>query len=111
MPKNLHVKKDDIVCVISGKEKGKTGKVLKALPTENKVVVEKINIRVKHKKARNAQDVGGRIDQEAPIDASNVMLVCSKCKKATRVSTKFLGDGATKSKVRVCKKCGEVIDK
>ena len=111
MPNKLHVKKDDIVCVITGKDKGKQGKILKALPSENRVVVEKVNIRVKHKKARGAQDVGGRIDQEAPIDASNVMLVCSKCKKPTRVSTKFLGDGAKKSKVRVCKKCGEVIDK
>lgn len=106
----MKIKKDDIVCVISGKEKGKQGKVLKAIPAENRVVVEKVNIRVKHKKPRSAQDVGGRIDQEAPIDASNVMLVCSKCKRPTRVGINFLGDGAAKKKVRVCKKCGEVID-
>jgi large subunit ribosomal protein L24 len=109
MPSKMNIKKDDTVYVISGKEKGKTGKVLKAMPAEGKVVIEKVNIRIKHKKPRNAQDIGGRIDQEAPIDVSNVMLVCSKCKKPTRVAIEVSGED--KAKIRMCKKCGEAIGK
>ena len=111
MPNKMRIKKDDTVAVISGKEKGKTGKVLKAFPAQGRVLVEKVNVRVKHKKPRSAQDVGGRLDQEAPIDVSNVMVVCPSCKKASRLGAKFLTDGDKKTKVRVCKKCGEVIDK
>ena len=111
MPNKLRVKKDDNVYIITGKEKGKTGKVLKTIPSDGRIVVEKVNVHVKHKKARNAQDVGGRIDMEAPIDASNVMVVCNKCKKPTRVGFKVQGEGANKTKLRICKKCGEAIGK
>jgi len=103
----LHVKKNDTVMVISGKDAGKTGKVLVALPAKGKVVVEGVNMVTKHVRPRNAQEPGGRIEQESPIYASKVMLVCGKCKQRTRVGHKFLENG---EKVRVCKKCGEVFD-
>jgi large subunit ribosomal protein L24 len=108
MRKVLRVRTGDEVVVVAGKDKDKTGKILRTFPSENKVIVEGRNITVKHKKARKAGDPGGRINQESPIDASNVMLLCPKCKKATRIGKRFLDDG---SKVRVCKKCDDVIDK
>ena len=105
--KYLHVKKDDTVVVISGKDKGKEGKVITAIPREGKVIVEGVNKVTKHQKPQGAKSPGGRIEREAPIFASKVMLVCSKCNKATRTAHKFISDG---SKVRVCKKCGETFD-
>ena len=104
----MHVKKDDQVVVISGKDKGKKGKVLIAMPKDNKVVVEKVNMLTKHTRPRKQGQTGGIIHQEGPIAASKVMLVCSKCNKASRIAYKVLKDG---SKVRVCKKCGETFDK
>ena len=104
----LNIKKGDTVVVISGEDKTKKGKVLVAMPAEGKVVVEGVNIRTKHKKARGNSEPGGIIKQEGPINASNVMLVCEKCGKATRLATKVLEDG---KKVRVCKKCGDTFDK
>ena len=104
---NLHVKKGDTVVVIAGKDKGKTGKVLSAMPSENAVVVEKVNFINKHKKAKNAQEKGGIIKMEGKIDASNVQVICPACKKATRISNKVI-DG---KKVRVCKVCGASLDK
>ena len=103
----MHVKKDDRVVVISGKDKGKKGKVMVAQPAKGRVIVEKVNMLTKHRKPRQG-DTGGIIHQEGAIDASNVMLVCSKCGKATRIAYKVLKNG---SKVRVCKKCGETFDK
>lgn len=105
--KHLHVKTDDTVVVISGKDKGKEGKVIQAMPAKGKVIVEGVNKVTKHQKPRGMNDPGGRNEKEAPIFASKVMLVCSKCNKATRVAHKFIADG---SKVRVCKKCGETFD-
>lgn len=102
------IKKDDNVMVITGKDKGKKGKVLVARPAENKVIVEGVAIVKKHKKARNQNEPGGIISQEAAIDASNVKLICKKCGQATRVGIKVLENG---DKVRVCKKCGDTFDK
>ena len=104
----MHVRKDDTVVVISGKDKGQKGKVLVANPKKNTVIVEKVNIATKHQKPKGQTQPGGIVKQEAPIHASNVMLVCSKCNKATRVAHKILEDG---KKVRVCKKCGDTFDK
>ena len=106
MVKKLHVRKDDTVVVVSGKDKGKQGKVLRALPKEGKVVVEGVNVVARHTKPKGQGDPGGIIRSEAPIYASKVMLVCEKCNKATRISYKILPDG---KKVRVCKKCGETL--
>lgn len=102
----LNVKKGDTVLVIAGKDKGKTGKVLVAMPADNSVVVAGVNIVAKHKKPRSAQDKGGIIKKENKIDASNVQIVCPNCSKATRVAHK---DNNGK-KERICKKCGASLD-
>lgn len=102
----LKVKTGDTVLVITGKDKDKRAKVLAVSPEKNKVVVEGVNIVSKCKKARSAQEKSTIQKIEAPIDASNVMVVCPKCDKATRVAHKVV-DG---KKVRVCKHCGEVLD-
>ena len=85
---NMTVKKGDTVLVITGKDKGKTGKVLEVFPKNNRVLVEGVNIVSKHKKARTQQEQSAIIKKNAPIDASNVMVVCSVCGKATRVAHK-----------------------
>ena len=102
----MKVKKNDTVLVITGKDAGKTAKVLTALPKANKVIVDGVNVQKKHKKARSAQDVSAITSQAGPIDVSNVMVVCPTCNKATRIAFKVEGD----KKARVCKKCGAVID-
>jgi large subunit ribosomal protein L24 len=104
----LHVKKNDVVVVISGKDQGKKGKVLTASPSTGKVIVEGANIMSKHQKPSQKNQQGGIIKQEGPIFASKVMLYCDKCKQGVRVGHKFLQDG---TKVRVCKKCGETFNK
>ena len=98
----LHVKTGDTVVVISGKDKDKKGKILSADPKKGRVTIENVNMVTKHKKPRGYGQQGGRIHQEAPIDASNVMLWCDACKKGVRISN-MIKDG---EKVRVCKKCG-----
>ncbi len=103
---NMHVKKGDIVMVNSGADKGKKGKVLKASPKDNKVVVEGVNVRSKHTKPRKAGEQGGIIKAEVAINASKVNLYCDKCGKGTRTKTEISKDGA---KVRVCSKCGTEI--
>ena len=102
----LNVKKGDTVLVITGKDKDKRAKVLAVSPEKNKVIVEGVNVVSKCKKARSAQEKSTIQKIEAPIDASNVMVVCPKCEKATRVAHQVV-DG---KKVRICKKCGEVLD-
>jgi len=104
----LNVKTGDSVMVISGKDKGKIGNVKKSIPTKNKVVVEGVNIVTKAVKANPMAGVqGGLIKLEAAINSSKVMIYCPKCEKPTRIRREILED---KSKVRVCKKCGEQID-
>ena len=104
----MHVKSGDTVIVISGKDKGKKGKVLKVYPKENKIIAEGINMLTKHMKAQGPGKQGGIIHKEGAIDASKVMYYCDRDKVGVRVGYKFLEDG---SKARICKKCGEVIDK
>jgi len=107
MTKKLHIKSNDKVQVISGKDKGKTGKVLHAFPTEGKVLVEGINILTKHKKPSQGMPQGGIITEEGKIDASNVLLFCDACDKGVRTRKQINEDG---TKVRVCTKCGKVLD-
>ena len=102
----MKVKKNDTVLVLTGKDNGKTGKVLRALPGDNKIVVDGINVQKRHKKARSAQETSAIVEQAGPIDASNVLVVCPHCDKATRVAHAEV-DG---KKVRVCKKCGKPLD-
>lgn len=103
----VHVKKDDNVFVLSGKDAGKTGKVLKVIADESRVIVEGVNMSIKHKKPRGRYQQGGIIHQESPVSSSNVMLVCSKCKRPSKTGSKILENG---EKVRVCKACGEIIN-
>lgn len=107
MAKKVHVKRGDKVLILTGKDVGKMGVILKVYTDKNRVVVEGVNIVKKHKKPRSATQPGGIIEQEAAIDASNVMLVCPRCNKATRVAREILANG---DKARVCKKCKETID-
>ena len=102
----ISIKKDDLVVVLSGKDKGKQGKVLTVLPSESKVIVEGVNVVTKHKKPTSQTDQGGIVKKEAPIYACKVQRVCPKCNKPTRPAHKLLADG---QKVRVCKKCGAEI--
>jgi len=108
MTSKIHVKTDDSVIVIAGKDRGKTGKVVKADPTGGRVFVAGVNMVKKHQKARGQNKPAGIIEREGSIDASNVMIVCPKCGKPTRVSRMIAEDG---KKTRVCKKCGAQIDK
>ena len=111
----MHVKSNDQVVVISGKDKGKKGKITAAFPKMGRVTVEGVNLVTKHQKSRNAMQPGGIIKKELPIDASNVMLVCPNCGKATRVAHKVTvvtGENGKQSRkmIRVCKKCNADID-
>ena len=101
----MKIKRDDKVIVLSGKDKGKTGKVLVADPKADKVIVEGVNVATKHQKAQKKGQDGGILKIETPIYVSKVQLVCPKCGKGTRVAYKIV-DG---KKVRVCKKCGAEI--
>jgi len=102
----IHVKKNDKVLVISGKDKGKVSEIIKVYPKTGKVLVQGVNIIKKHQKATKNQAESAIIEREAAINSAKVMLYCDKCKTATRISNKLLEDG---SKVRVCKKCGETF--
>jgi len=103
----LHVRKGDTVYILTGKDAGKRGKVIQAIPSKRKVIVEGINVVKRHSRPTKAMPQGGIVEKEAPIDSSNVMLVCGKCNKPTRVARKIVDD----RRYRVCKKCGEIIDK
>ena len=102
----MNVKKGDTVVVLSGKDKGKQGKVLKSDPKGGKVIVEGVNVAMKHQKPRKQGEEGGIIKMETPIYACKVMRICPKCNKPTKPAFRILDDG---SKARVCKKCGEII--
>ena len=103
----MHIRSKDTVVVMTGKDKGSKGKVLEAFPKTGKIVVEGVAIATKHQKPRQQGVPGGIIKKEAAIDASNVMLVCPKCGKGTRIGYSVLENG---TKVRVCKKCGANIE-
>jgi large subunit ribosomal protein L24 len=103
------LKKEDTVQIITGKDKGKRGRILKILRDKDRVVVEGANIVKKAKKRRNQQDRGGIVEVEAAIHSSNVMIVCKKC-GPTRIGYKLdSGEGAQGNKIRVCRKCGEAL--
>ncbi|MBE9501767.1 MAG: 50S ribosomal protein L24 [Dehalococcoidia bacterium] len=103
----MQVRKNDTVLVIAGKDRGKKGKVRQALPKESRVVIEGVNVVKRHMKAQGATRQAGIIEREAPIHVSNVMLLCTKCNRPTRIGFRFLEDG---SKVRICRRCKEVIE-
>jgi len=103
----MKIRKNDTVIIITGKDKGKRGKVRRAVLKEGRVVVEGLNMLKRHSRTRGGARQGGVIELEAPIDVSNVMLICNKCGKPTQIGFRFLDDGR---KVRICHSCGEIID-
>ncbi len=107
MPK-VHVKKGDTIEVIAGKDKGKRGEILRVMPRENRVIVDGINMIKKHQKPTRQMMQGGIVEQPAPINASNVQIVCRNCRERTRTGVRILADGR---KQRYCKKCDEIIDR
>ena len=106
--KKFYIRKNDKVMVIAGKEKGKIGTVLKIITEKEGIIVEKLNMVKRHTKPGGKNAKGGIVEKEGPINISNLMLVCGKCAEITRIGKKVLEDG---SKVRFCKKCGEILDK
>jgi len=110
----MKIKKGDKVKILSGKDKGKTGKVLQVFPSRNKASIEGLNLLIKHMRPKKQGEKGQRIEFPAPMDLSNVILDCPKCGRPTRVAYKYLditkGDKKTKKKTRVCKKCKQIID-
>src|SRR3989338_4800597 len=108
MQTHFHIRKNDMVGIITGKEKGKTGKILKVSTKKHTVIVEKLNMIKRHTKATQKNPQGGITEKESPIHISNVLIYCNKCNKPVRIGRKFLSDDTSK-KVRFCKRCGEVI--
>ena len=107
MEKHYHIKKNDTVMVTVGKDKGKTGKVLRINQKTDRIIVEKVNVIKRHVRP-SQKSKGGIMERESPIAVSNVMVYCEKCSKPVKVGNKTLEDG---KKARFCKKCNEVLDK
>lgn len=103
----MQIRKNDSVMVISGKERGKTGKVLRVNPRDDAVIIERVNVVKRHTKPRGPQQSGGIIEKEASIPVSNIMIMCDKCNAPVRMGRRVLADG---NKVRVCRRCGEALD-
>jgi large subunit ribosomal protein L24 len=103
------IRKNDNVLVVTGRDRGKRGRVLKVIPETNRLVVEGVSVIKRHTKPNPQRNVkGGIVEREASLHASNVQLVCPECGAQTRIGRKLLGDGR---KVRICRKCGGVVDK
>ena len=103
----VQIRKNDSVLVIAGKERGKTGKVLRVLKEKDAVIIERLNIVKRHTKPRGPQQMGGIVEKEAAVHASNIMIMCEKCNAPARIGRKILADG---KKVRVCRNCKEALD-
>jgi len=106
--RQVHVRRGDTVAVIAGKERGKRGKVLRVLRDRGRVMVEKVNMIKRHQRPTQKLRQGGIIEREGALALANVLLVCGRCDRAARTGIKVLGDGR---RIRVCKRCGESIDK
>ena len=107
-PNTSRIRKNDTVMVITGRERGKTGKVLRVLREKNRVVIERLHMVKRHQKPRGQQGQGGVVEKEASIDLSNIMIMCDRCNAPARIGGRRLEDG---SSVRVCRRCGEAIDR
>ena len=103
-----HIRKNDTVMVITGRERGKTGKVLRVIPEDGRALIERMNLVKRHTKARGPQAPHGIVEKEAPIHLSNLMLLCDKCNQPVRMGKRVLEDGRH---VRVCRRCGDQLDK
>jgi large subunit ribosomal protein L24 len=102
----VHIRKNDSVMVIAGRERRKTGKVLRVMPKQDAAIIERVNMVKRHARARGPQQPGGIVEKEAPIPLSNLMLLCDKCNAPVRVGRKVTGD----EKARVCRRCGDPLD-
>ena len=100
------IRKNDLVMIVTGRERGKTGKVMRVLPDEGRVVVERLNIVKRHSKPKGATSPGGIVEKEAAISISNVMIMCDRCNAPVRIGIKIADDG---EKTRVCRRCGETL--
>ncbi len=98
------IKKSDLVMVVAGKERGKTGKVLRVMPSQRRLIVERLNVVKRHSRPRGAASPGGIVEKEAPLDISNVMFFCERCNAPVRLGVKRAADGA---KTRICRRCKE----
>jgi len=103
----VQIRKNDSVMVVAGKERGKTGKVLRVIPEKDQVIIERVNLVKRHTRPRGPQQPGGIVEKEASIRASNIMMMCDKCNAPVRVGRKMLTDG---KKIRVCRRCGETLE-
>lgn len=103
----MQIRKNDSVMVIAGKERGKTGKVLRVNLDKNAVIIERVNLVKRHTKPRGPQQPGGIVEKEAAIHVSNVMMMCDKCNAPVRIGRKLLADG---KKLRICRRCSEALD-
>lgn len=107
-PIHGHIKKDDFVKIIAGKDRGKQGRVLRVFPKEGRLTVERLNMIKRHMRPTQQMQQGGIIEREGKLHLSNVMLVCTRCNRGVRVGHRQLEDG---KKVRICRRCSEVLDK
>jgi large subunit ribosomal protein L24 len=102
------IKRNDTVMVIAGRERGKTGKVLRVLPVKERALIERLNMVKRHQKPRGPQSPSGIVEKEAPIHLSNLMILCDKCNAPVRMGKRLLEDGRS---VRVCRRCGDQLDR
>jgi len=102
------IKRNDTVMVIAGRERGKTGKVLRVLPAKERALVERLNMVKRHQKPRGPQTPSGIVEKEAPIHLSNIMIMCDKCNAPVRMGKRLLEDGRS---VRTCRRCGDQLDR
>jgi large subunit ribosomal protein L24 len=103
----VQIRKNDSVLVIKGRERGKTGKVLRVIPEKDAVIIERVNLVKRHSRPRGPQQPGGIVEKEASLRAANVMIMCDKCNAPVRVGHKVLADG---QKIRICRSCNEALD-
>jgi large subunit ribosomal protein L24 len=103
----VQIRKNDSVMVIKGRERGKTGKVLRVVREKDAVVIERVNLVKRHSRPRGPQQPGGIVEKEASLQAANVMIMCDKCNAPVRVGHKTLADG---TKIRICRRCNEALD-
>jgi large subunit ribosomal protein L24 len=103
----VQIRKNDSVMVIAGRERGKSGKVLRVLPDKDAVIIERVNLVKRHTRPRGPQQPGGIVEKEASIHVSNLMIMCDKCNAPVRLGKKVLADG---KKIRVCRRCNEALD-
>jgi large subunit ribosomal protein L24 len=103
----VQIRKNDSVMIIAGRERGKTGKVLRVIHDKDAAIIERVNLIKRHTRPKGPQQPGGIVEKEASIHLSNLMIMCDKCNAPVRIGRKILADG---KKIRICRRCGEALD-